>query len=88
MRSECRIGGKEKNVANCDEDVVRRFEKLCRMTDAMFKEMTRNERMVTLYLHMLEAGGTVRDHHLISDLVDQVTQRATNRLRGKHPDFV
>ena len=67
---------------------VERAEKLRRMTSAMLEEQTRDERIVTLHLHMLEATGTVRDHHLISELVDQVTRRTTNRLKGKHPDFV
>ena len=69
-------------------DDIKKAEKLCRMTNAMLNEMTNDERLTMLYLKMLEATMTVRDHHLISDLVDRVTQRSTSRLRGIHPDFV
>ncbi len=74
-------------MRNCDADVIRRVEKLCRMNAALDAEMTKDERILILHLHMLEASGTVRDHHLLTHLVDQVVERVTGRLVGKNRDF-
>ena len=75
-------------MSKSEPEQLKRFEKMCRMTGALLKEMTEDERAVVLHLNMLEATGTVRDHPLISELVDRTAQRAVARLQGRHPEFV
>ena len=74
-------------MAHLDKDATRQAEKLCRMTAEMLDEMTRDEHLVVLHLKMLEATRTVKDHHLISELTDQVTDRVVARLRERNPDW-